>query len=92
MRQQESIFQGIDWVLAGLYLTLVIMGWLNIYAAVYNEDFSSIFDITQSYGKQLLWIFGALIIAGLILLVDGNSIKLIHEIIYIFSNNIPPHL
>lgn len=71
-REQENLFQGIDWVLAGLYLGLVIMGWLNIYAAVYNEEHKSILDITQNYGKQLLWICGALLIAFFILLTDGN--------------------
>jgi rod shape determining protein RodA len=51
---------------------LVIMGWLNIYAAVYNEEHQSIFDTTQKYGKQLIWIGGAAIIAFSILLIDAN--------------------
>jgi len=46
------------------------MGWLNIYAAVFNEDHQSIFDITQKYGKQLLWILAALIIIVVIILAD----------------------
>ena len=39
------------------------MGWLNIYAAVYNEDHQNIFDTTQKYGKQLIWISSAAFIA-----------------------------
>jgi rod shape determining protein RodA len=48
------------------------MGWLNIYAAVYNEEHQNIFDTTQKYGKQLIWISGAAIIAFSILLIDAN--------------------
>ncbi|MBI3500861.1 MAG: rod shape-determining protein RodA [Bacteroidetes bacterium] len=72
MREQKNIFSNIDWVMAGLFLTLVILGWLNIYAAVYNEEHKNIFDISQKYGKQLLWITGALIIAVVVLIIDAN--------------------
>lgn len=72
MREQKSIFQNIDWVLVYLYLALVITGWMNIYAAVYNENHSSILDITQNYGKQLIWIITSFIIALAILLIDGK--------------------
>ena len=39
------------------------MGWMNIYAAVYNEDHYVITDITQKYGKQMIWIGTSLLIA-----------------------------
>jgi rod shape determining protein RodA len=48
------------------------MGWINIYAAVFNADQPSIFDTTQKYGKQLLWIGGALVIIILIMFLDGR--------------------
>lgn len=48
------------------------MGWLNIYAAVYDEEHQNIFDTTQKYGKQLIWISGAAVIAFSILLIDAN--------------------
>ena len=72
MRQQRSIFDGIDWVLVLLYLTLVFMGWLNIYAAVFNEDAQSIFDTTQRYSKQLIFIGLSVFVALVILLIDGK--------------------
>jgi rod shape determining protein RodA len=55
-----------------IYILLVVMGWLNIYAAVFNEDHQSIFDTSQKYGKQLIWISGAAVIAFCILLIDAN--------------------
>lgn len=72
MREQKSILQGIDWMLVGLYLTLVFMGWINIYAAVYNEEHKSILDMTQNYGKQLIWIVSSIFIAVIILIIDGK--------------------
>ncbi|HOS48945.1 MAG TPA: rod shape-determining protein RodA, partial [Bacteroidia bacterium] len=55
-----------------MYLVFVLMGWLNIYAAVYNEEHQSIFDMTQNYGRQLLWIGTSLLIALAILVIDGK--------------------
>jgi rod shape determining protein RodA len=72
MRRQESIFAGIDWVTVFLYLTLVFMGWVNIYAAVYNEEHQSILDTTQRYGKQLIRIGLAIFVALVIMLIDGK--------------------
>jgi rod shape determining protein RodA len=71
-RNQNNIFYGVDRVTVLVYVTLVIMGWINIYAAVFNEDHQSIFDTSQKYGKQLLWISGAAVIAFSILLIDAN--------------------
>ncbi len=72
MRQDKGILQGIDWVMVGLFLVMVFFGWMNIYAAVYDEDHKSIFDLTQNYGKQTIWITGALLIAIMVLIIDGK--------------------
>ena len=72
MREQKSILQNLDWTLVGVYLLLVIAGWMNIYAAVYNEEHKSLLDLTQNYGKQAIWIGGALILALMILVIDGK--------------------
>ena len=66
------MFYGIDRLTVLLYVLLVMMGWLNIYAAVFDEDHGNIFDTSQKYGKQLIWIAGAIIIAFGILLIDAN--------------------
>lgn len=60
----------IDWVLIVLYLALVFIGWISIYSAVYDQDHQSIFDFTQRYGKQLVWIITALILALVVLILD----------------------
>jgi rod shape determining protein RodA len=72
MRKPESIFQNIDWWLVLIYLVLVFMGWMNIYASVFNEEHQSITDFSQKYGKQLIWIITSLALALFILIIDGN--------------------
>lgn len=72
MRRQQGIFENIDWLLVSMYLLFVVMGWLNIYAAVYNEEHISIFDINENYGKQMIWIGTAIVIALAILIIDGK--------------------
>lgn len=73
MRKQEnSLFYGIDKVAVLVYVILVFMGWLNIYAAVYNEEHQNIFDTTQKYGMQLIWIGSAFFIATFILIIDAG--------------------
>ncbi len=48
------------------------MGWINIYAAVFSEEHASIFDVSQRYGMQLIWIGAALLIAIVILAIDSR--------------------
>lgn len=61
---------------------MVIMGWLNIYAAVYDDDHKSIVDLTQNYGKQTFWIAGAFFIALMILIIDGKFYAAFSYLIY----------
>lgn len=71
MRSQNRL-GNIDYLTVLLYLLLVFLGWVSIYAAVYNEEHQSILDTTQKYGKQLTWIVTSLLMAGGILLLDGR--------------------
>jgi rod shape determining protein RodA len=72
MRNETRLLSNIDRPMVLIYLTLVLLGWLNIYSAVYDESYSSIFDLSQRYGKQLLWIGLGFLIGILVLLVDAK--------------------
>lgn len=72
MIRRNNIWYNLDWITVFLYIILVFLGWLNIYAAVYNEDHQSIMDMTQRYGKQLLWILMASVIAIIVLIIDSK--------------------
>lgn len=82
MRNSTSIFYNLDWFTIFLYLILVFAGWLNIYAAVYNEEFQSIFDASQQYGKQLLWIGTSIVLGIIILFIDERFYNTFAYVIY----------
>lgn len=86
MRNENRLLANIDRPLVILYLVLVLLGWLNIYSAVFDESHSSIFDLSQRYGKQLLWIGLSLFIGVLILLVDAKFFVVFAFPIYGFIN------
>lgn len=64
----------IDIPLVVCYLLLIFIGWINIYAAVYSQEHSSIFDLSQRYGMQFIWIITALVLAVAILYVLNPKI------------------
>ncbi len=69
-RRERGLLENIDWTTILIYFTLVIIGWISIYSAVYDEAHSSIFDLDARYGKQLIWIGASVIIALFILVID----------------------
>ena len=61
----------IDWTLVMVYLILVFLGWLNIYAAAYDDTSSAgLFDLSNDSGKQLVFICAAMFIAMGVLMLD----------------------
>ena len=72
MQNNRSLLANIDWATVLIFLALTFMGWVSIYSAVYDEEYSSIFDMSQRYGKQLIWIVLALVLAFMVMLTDAK--------------------
>lgn len=72
MARQGEVIRNIDWQIVIIYVFLVFAGWLNIYSAVFDENAASIFDVGQKYGKQLIWIGAAFLLAIGILILDSR--------------------
>jgi rod shape determining protein RodA len=70
MPRNVNIWYRIDKVTVFLFLLMMIMGWFNIYAAVYNEDHKEILDFSQRYGKQFIWILAAVVLAIIVAIID----------------------
>ena len=68
-KHQRGLKQSVDWKLIGVYILLVLIGWVNIYASIHSDDPSSIFDWSVRSGKQFVWMLTAFGLAGLILFV-----------------------
>ncbi len=66
-----------------IYGTLVIMGWLNIYASVYEEGAGmNIFDFSLNSGKQLIWIASTLLILAVIMSIDFKFYESVSYLVY----------
>lgn len=68
---RDNLLYQIDWLTISIYFLLCFSGWLNIYAADYDPDFSQgILNLSMSSGKQLIWIGTSVLLIALIMLVD----------------------
>ena len=88
MSRETSFFKKIDWITISIYLLLVCIGWFNIFASIYDAEsgqFSDIFDLSQRYGMQLMWIGGAIIIAILCLCLQSKFYPVLAWPLYIVS-------
>ncbi len=72
MRRRINIFASIDWITVILFLLMVFLGWINIYAADYEESHPFILDTTKRYGIQFFYILTALVLAFIVIIIDLN--------------------
>lgn len=69
MNTGNLLYKKLDWPLIITYLALVMIGWISVFSSVYDEEHAQIFDISQRYGMQFIWIVSSLVLASLILFV-----------------------
>lgn len=82
-RRDEISASKIDWVTVSLYLLIVALGWLNIYAAVYDDSIQySILNLTQNSGRQFIFIIASFFLIGAVMLVDMRFYETFAYIIY----------
>jgi len=84
-RRESTIFAGVDWWTVLIYVLLVGLGLVSIYAAVYDEEHSSIFDMSQKYGSQLMWIGICAVMNIAILLIDSKYYHYLAYQAYVLS-------
>jgi len=84
MREEGIIQKELDWLTVIIYYILVIMGWLNIYAAIQTPEMDQgMFDIMgNKAGTQFLWISISSITIFLIMAIDFKVYFTIPYLIY----------
>ena len=81
----RKVFKRIDWLTVLFYLLLVGIGWVNIYSSTFSGTNSSIFDFSQLYGKQLIFIGLSLISILVILALEASFYERFSSVLYIIS-------
>ena len=85
--KNQSVSSNIDWVSVLIFITLVVLGWLNIYSSslsISTKD-ASIIDVTQVYGKQLVFIILSIPIIFVVLFADSKFYEKYSSIIFAIS-------
>ncbi len=65
----------IDWLTAGLWLLISLIGWIMIKSAAFDPEFPSLFSQNKVYGKQFMWICVSLVLGAVIMLLDSAVFK-----------------
>lgn len=84
-RSQAKLTQGIDWPIVGLYLALVIIGIMSIFAAEYRGDdniWQDILHPNKNYSRQLIWLGISLVLAAVIWLTDSKFFTATANLMY----------
>lgn len=82
MRTNKNFFANIDWTLVIIYLLMLLFGWLNIYAANYDEGDYKLLTMSAEPGKQLFWMATSGIWISIILIIDGKFYTTFSYLIY----------
>lgn len=84
-KRTTNILAGIDWVLVLLFLTLVLIGWVNIYAATTGKNTTGLLDFSTEYGKQLIYIGFNTVLILILISIDGKFYERFSGVFYIIS-------
>lgn len=81
----QNVSSYIDWVTILLYVALVTLGWMTIYSASLPEETTSLLDLNQIYGKQLLFMIVCIPLIIMVLAVDAKFYEKYAMIFYILA-------
>jgi len=73
--KNQSVKNNIDWISVFIYISLVVLGWLNIYS-------SSLLSTEGTYQKQLIFIGCTIPLIFVVLFVDGKFYEKYASIIF----------
>ena len=81
-QQGNRFFFNVDWISILIFMALCAVGFVNIYASVFNVSESAAFSFSSSYGKQLVYIIAGLVLGFSILLLDAKFFSIFSPVIY----------
>ena len=80
--RSKTITGKIDIWLVIIYLALTTIGLLSIYAAASTEAHPHIYDFSQNYGKQLMFMGISILVGFMILLIDAKFFNVFAYVFY----------
>lgn len=84
MRRDDSLTSNVDWWLLIIVFIMLGMGIATVYSTAYNPEHPSIFDFSEKYGKQIMWVGVSLFLGFLVFLIDSDIYRKFAIPIYLF--------
>lgn len=81
-QNKNGFFRNLDYLTIFLYILLVGMGWLTIYAASYDVSLGGEIALQGRITSQIVWMGVSLGAAIVVLLIDTRFIKLVTPYLY----------
>ena len=83
MVQRNRIVSNLDWLSILIWVVIMAFGWMNIYSANIMEADGGVLDLSQRFGKQLIWIGASLVLAFLLLVTDAKFYIYFSYLLYV---------
>jgi rod shape determining protein RodA len=81
----KSVLKRLDWFSVLLYISLIFIGWINIYSSTFTDNNPSIFNFATLHGKQLFFIGASAMSIIIILALEANFYERFSSLFYIVS-------
>ncbi len=85
MEKRNNILLNLDWIIIIVYVTLLIIGCLNIFSVTRSETVIDFWDTANRHVKQLIWIAVSVAVILVILLVQSKIIQWLSYPFYVLS-------
>lgn len=80
--QQPSVLKSLDWWTIGIYLALLVFGWISVCGASYTYGDTDIFSLSTRSGMQIVWIGTSIVLGFVILMLDDRFYDTFSYVIY----------
>lgn len=80
--KQPTVLGSLDWWTIGIYLALLIFGWISVCGASYTFGETDIFSFSTRSGMQIIWIGTSLVLGFVLLMLDDRFYDTFAYIIY----------
>ena len=73
--KQPGVLQSLDWWTIGIYVALLIFGWISVCGASYTYGDTDIFSLDARSGMQIVWIVTSICIGFVLLMMDDRFFR-----------------
>lgn len=95
--RQPSMLGSLDWWTVGIYLALLVFGWVSVCGASYTYGDTDIFSLETRSGMQIVWIGTSICLGFVLLTLDDRFYETFAFVIYgamlllLFATIFNPH-